>query len=67
MSSFETGTSDHVCPHCESEYIVEWQDFPQRDSGRLICEVCQGVMKTWKGTRDYTGQHLKKRGPWPKP
>jgi uncharacterized Zn finger protein len=55
---FKDGTEIIECSDCGAPHTVQWRDYPERDSGVLNCKACGGVLKKWKGTRDYHNAEL---------
>lgn len=61
MATWEDGKSDMPCQTCGAVHVVQWKDYPERDKGVVTCLVpgCDGIVKKWKGTRDYGPAALK--------
>lgn len=53
MATWSEGTDIFACPNCKARYRAHYKDFPERDKGQFNCTVCNEVVYSWKGTRDY--------------
>ena len=61
MGTWEEGKTEIACETCGAVHIVQWKQYPVKDKGVVTCEVpsCNGIVKEWKGTRDYGPAVLK--------
>ncbi len=54
---FDSGTlPNEACKRCGSVYRITYTDYPERDTGCIICGVCGETLMEWNGTRDYAAE-----------
>lgn len=45
---------DESCPSCEVIYNVTETRLPIRDAGSFSCQICGGLIKSWRGASYYS-------------
>ena len=51
--AFEEGTERITCKTCETQHKVRWSRLPVRETERLWCLQCEGILYEGKTTREY--------------
>lgn len=51
--AFEEGTDQLDCKACGAEHKARWYRMPVRDSAKLGCKKCGGVLFEGKSIREY--------------
>lgn len=53
MATWDSGTEEHICPHCGALHSSSYRDFPSRDRGSQDCLACGQTLIEWTSSRDY--------------